>query len=446
MKTFKLIAIVLFLLPLSLLANEYLFMHLDSHRFLDNEGETTILLDYQIPYRSLLFEAGNGAYFAQVEVGISVASQDSILSQQKIDDVIGITNKYDAQSTHKSYFNRLVIPMNEDSLKIVFTARDVASDKVFSRSIFARALPKDSRLSDIELNSRILEIEESSSFMKKFQRNNRILEPAVSLIISKNHYEHAIVYTELYSREENMGENLLLVLSLSKDDKTVMEDYLDISVNSLSSALSLKIPLEDLEAGKYIGKICLLLDDIIEEKEFDLVISEEQEMLYCLFADPDEEYILMRYFMGSRLPRNWDKMKEDSKRYYVNSFWQEMALSSRMSVDGILDLIRERVDHSNQYFATIKPGWQTDMGRILVRHGMPSDIEKGHSSTESRFAIKDYQIWKYTTGHKPVYLFLDIQMNNNYRLIYVADDDMEAENPDWLRYLGSDFDVDLLRN
>lgn len=445
MKTFRLIAAVLFLLPITLLANQYLFMHLDSHRFLDQDRETVVFLDYQIPYQSLLFEAGNGAYFAQVEVGISISAQDSLLSEQKIDDVIGITNKFDAQSMQKAYFNRIAIPMDQDSLTIVFTAKDVLSEKVFSRSIFLKALPKDSRLSDIELNNRISE--DDGSYMKKFRRGNRIFEPAVSLIISKNHYDHAIIYTELYSREENLGENLLLILNLSRDDKTVMEDYLDLSVvNSLSNGLNLKIPLEDLEAGTYVGKISLLLDDIIEEKEFDLVVSEEKEILHRLFTDMDEEYALMRYFMVSKLPRNWDSMKEESKRYYISNFWKEMALTNRMSVDGIIDLVQERVDHSNQYFASIKPGWQTDMGRVYVRQGRPSDIEKGQSSTDSRFAIKDYQIWKYSTGEKPVYLFIDIQMNNNYRLIYVDGDDMEANNPDWLRYLGSDFDENLLRN
>lgn len=444
MKTYRLIIALLFLLPLSLVANQYLFMHLDSHRFLDAEANTILLVDYQIPYRSLLFEAANGAYFAQVEVTVEVVGADSLISSQKIDDVIGISNKYDAQSTQKSYFNRLAIPMDEDELTIVFEAMDITSRKVFSRQFYARALPKDSRLSDVEINSRI--IEDDSSFMKKFRRNNRILEPAVSLIISKNHYENAILYTEIYSKEENLGEQLLLILSLSRDGKTIMEEYLDVEVSSLSNALSLKIPLEDMEAGKYQGKLSLLLDEIIEEREFDLILSEEQEKLNHLFSDVDEEYMLMRYFMGSRLPRNWENMKLDSKRHYINSFWHEMALSSRMSVDTVIDMIRERVDHCNQYFTTIKPGWQTDMGRIYVRNGAPSDIDKGLSSTESRFAIKDYQIWKYSSGEKPVYLFIDIQMNNNHRLIYVSGDESEASNPDWIRYLGNDFDTDLLRN
>ena len=86
------------------------------------------------------------------------------------------------------------------------------------------------------------------------------------------------------------------------------------------------------------------------------------------------------------------------------------------------------------------------MGRIHIRQGKPDEIEKGTSSDEARFVRKDYQIWKYQGRNKAVYLFLDIQMNGNYRLIYVEGDQQESSNPDYLYYLGDDFDTSKLYN
>ncbi|HCM14751.1 MAG TPA: hypothetical protein DHW79_02165 [Candidatus Cloacimonas sp.] len=123
-----------------------------------------------------------------------------------------------------------------------------------------------------------------------------------------------------------------------------------------------------------------------------------------------------------------------------------MAVSTGMSEQRIIDLVHERVEHTNKYYSSLKPGWTTDMGRIFIRNGAPSDIEKGTSTDESRFVGKDYQIWKYSSGNRAVYVFMDIQMNNNYRLIYASGDDMEVSNPGWLSYLGRDFDTSLLRN
>jgi len=37
-------------------------------------------------------------------------------------------------------------------------------------------------------------------------------------------------------------------------------------------------------------------------------------------------------------------------------------------------------------------------------------------------------------------------MNGNFRLIYAENDDLESSNPDWMRYVGSDFDTSLLDN
>jgi len=45
-----------------------------------------------------------------------------------------------------------------------------------------------------------------------------------------------------------------------------------------------------------------------------------------------------------------------------------------------------------------------------------------------------------------VYVFVDMQMNGNYQLVYVYNDDMERSNPDYLRYLGDDFDTSKLSN
>jgi len=111
-----------------------------------------------------------------------------------------------------------------------------------------------------------------------------------------------------------------------------------------------------------------------------------------------------------------------------------------------MDMIQERIDYCNKYFGHHKAGWTTDMGRIYIRNGAPDEIDRDTSSDQSRFVRKDYQIWKYSTQRKPVYIFIDIQMSGNYRLIYVDDDDMENSDPDWLRFLGADFDTSRLEN
>lgn len=425
-------------------AQEFLNMHLDYSRFLAPNQDTILLLDYQIPYRSLIFVAKNNAYFAEVEVQVEVSNQDSLLFSQNVTDNIGIRSKHDALSNQKAYLNRMSFQLEENGYVVSFRATDINSGKVFTWDFTVDALDKNTRISDIELNSSVYP--DSSAYLRKFQRDGKVYEAQPSIILNREYHEFAHLYLELYTPEVELGEPLLLVLSLDKGNETVMEDYLDIVPQKSRESLSLKIPLTDLAAGKYSGSISLLVGEVLQNRNFEFVLAEESETMLSLFPDPDDELGLMKIFMASRAPSNWDAMNDEAKRRHVTNFWKSMALSTGMSEQAILDMVKARVDYANLHYSSLRPGWTSDMGRIYIRNGAPAEIEKGTSSDESRFVRKDYQIWKYRSGDRPVYVFIDIQMNNNYRLIYVSEDDMEVSNPDWLRFLGSDFDTSLLRN
>ena len=47
---------------------------------------------------------------------------------------------------------------------------------------------------------------------------------------------------------------------------------------------------------------------------------EEKEEEFFLFANPDEEYELMRIFLGNKIPSDWGKMNQDTKRRYITQF------------------------------------------------------------------------------------------------------------------------------
>ncbi|MCK9309454.1 MAG: GWxTD domain-containing protein, partial [Candidatus Cloacimonetes bacterium] len=105
-----------------------------------------------------------------------------------------------------------------------------------------------------------------------------------------------------------------------------------------------------------------------------------------------------------------------------------------------------RIDFANRRYGSSLAGWKSDMGRVYIRNGAPDDIERDTSSDQARFVRKDYQIWKYYTNQQPVYVFVDTQMSGKYKLIYADSDDLENSDPDWMRYLGTDFDESRLDN
>ncbi|GAB1468527.1 hypothetical protein MASR2M64_12590 [Candidatus Cloacimonadota bacterium] len=427
-----------------LLAANTLNMFIDSNRFLDKEKNTILLVDYQIPYPNLVFMAKGGGYFAEVNVSVESIRGDSIAIVQNITDNIGVSNKADTVSKLKTYMNRLSFALDNSVSELRFRAIDIYSQNSFEWQFPVEKLPSNTILSDIELNSEAYA--DTLQYLAKFHRNGVLYRSEPSILINRTLNDFAYLYMEAYIQPADTNGSNLLNLSLEKDSLIVMDEYIDYKPAKAIESISLKIPLADLSPGKYSGIVTLQSGEVTEARSFEFVLIEDIEELNCLMTDPDEEYILMRYFFGNRVPTDWNNYNTEKKRRYITQFWNSMATTTKRDVKGIMSLIQERIDFANRRYGSSLAGWKSDMGRVYIRNGAPDDIERDTSSDQARFVRKDYQIWKYYTNRQPVYVFVDTQMSGKYKLIYADSDDLENSDPDWMRYLGTDFDESRLDN
>lgn len=439
MKNIKhLLAIVLLLIVCSGLAAQTLGMFIEHHRFLDVSRQNILLIDYQIPYRNMVFLAQKGAFFSELLITVNISDQDSLIYTRSVTDNVGITNKFDAGSARKSYLNRLRFALDPGIYTVDFKARDINSKREFNWSFEVETLHPDEIVSDIELCSKV--VADTTSFMSKFKRGNVIYQSEPSILFAKEDIDFINLYFELYTNPTELDDSVFFTLSVENADSLVNELYQDLKPGSANEGITLKIPIADLAPGKYTGFLNVQAGESYAQREFTFIVVEMPEITRFLFADPDEEYKLMRYFMGSRLPGDWASLEIPTKRRFITGFWDQMAALNQLEPDQTIDLIRQRVDYCNRSFSHFDKGWTTDLGRIYIRNGAPDEIEKDQSSDETRYVRKDYQIWKYGGKIKAVYLFVDIQMSGNYKLLYVKGDDMEISNPNWQKYLGEDFD------
>lgn len=424
-------------------ASNTLNMSIDYNRFLNAQKKTILVLDYQVPYRNLLFQAGQNGYFAELQVRLELYTADSLAFAKDITDNIGIRTRSDAVSSTKNYLNRLSLLMDDPAYTLKFLATDVNSQKSFAWTFEIRELDPGSLLSDIELDAVVRA--DTLQYLSKFRRNGVLYQPEPSALINKSLQDSVYLYFEIY-RESNYAGKYSFNLKLERDTLTVINETRNIQPLSDAESLALKLPLQNLKPGRHKGYLTLSGDGISEERSFEFVLMEDTEAKLALMPNPDDEYTLMRYFLSSQLPGHWYDLDNATKQRYITQFWRNMALKTGLSLKEVMDMVQERIDYCNKYFGHHKPGWTTDMGRIYIRNGAPDEIDRDTSSDQSRFVRKDYQIWKYSTQRKPVYVFIDIQMSGNYRLIYADDDDMENSDPDWLRFLGADFDTNRLEN
>lgn len=446
MKIFKQTSLILLfvLITIRFFAVEKLNMYISTHRFMDKSGDTILNIDYQIPYRNLVFLSQKGAFFAELETVVTVARGDSVVYSRPIQDVVGISNKYDITSSGKSYLNRISLLLGKGEHQIRFETKDINAMRSFVWDFVVSPYQPKTLISDIELNSSVKA--DSSQYLDKFKRGATLYKSEPSMLFHKDTSDEMYLYYEIYPPQQLSGKKMSLMLILEQNDEIILDQLFEISPLHEVEGRTIKLPLSQLGPGLHYGTMSAYCDTLVDTRYFEFVVTEKSEQLYFAFADPDEEYNLMKYFVSSKLPSNWKSMDKEAKRYYISQFWQVLAAANGVSPEVMLSTTDARIKHSNKFYTHFAPGWTTDMGRIFIKNGAPDDIEKEQTSDDTKFVRKDYQIWRYSLKKNAVYVFIDIQMNGNYKLIHVLNDDTEFSNPDWQNYLGSEFDSSKLRN
>ena len=127
----------------------------------------------------------------------------------------------------------------------------------------------------------------------------------------------------------------------------------------------------------------------------------------------------------------YESLDLTGKTRYVINFWAEKDPTPGTLENEYLQKIMERFRYANQNFKWGKtPGWKSDRGRVIIKYGMPDDID--YHSTEAD--TKDYEVWTYNQDRKFSFVFADLRSNGNYRLIHSTKEG-EVSNPNWRDYL-----------
>jgi GWxTD domain-containing protein len=450
MKVMMKIRFVLSLLLLSccilnLIAAEKLGMFIEVKRYLDEKYNTKYDIDYQVPYKNLMFQTRGNTFYAELKVIVSIANADSVLMTKEFTNNIGVTRKYDVTTSSKSYLDRISLTLAKPGYILNLSFTDINSGKTFEWSYTTEQLSLEDKLSDMELLSAVTA--DTLSYSNKFLRNGLYYVPEPSGLVSRELHDSIFFYCEAYGIKSS---NARAVLTLLRGETPVLIKTYNFTRTSGIQRLLYPVAISALDIGSYNAVIELSDNESIYSRSYELVITEQTEQMYFIFADLEDDYQLLKYISVQKNANNWKTMSKEAKRRYISSFWAGLAAMNNQSPETLLKKYKDRVDYSNSHFSHFSKGWISDMGRIYIRNGSPTDtegdVESLTSSDDTKFVRKDYQIWKYSGHNKAVYLFVDVQMNGNFKLVYARNDEQESTYPDWRKYLGSDFDESVLEN
>lgn len=106
-----------------------------------------------------------------------------------------------------------------------------------------------------------------------------------------------------------------------------------------------------------------------------------------------------------------------AQQRYLFSFWQARDPDpTTFENERLLDM-REMFERAQKFYGnpTFRDGWRTDRGVILMKYGIPSEIEQNVQAIDS----KPFEVWTYRNLQGGVvFYFVDYQMMQNHKLVH----------------------------
>ena len=123
----------------------------------------------------------------------------------------------------------------------------------------------------------------------------------------------------------------------------------------------------------------------------------------------------------------YQNLNNSGKAKFLIEFWLKNDTHPVTNKNDLFDRILERYSYANKNFSWGKiQGWKTDRGRILIKYGMPDNIQR-YTFEES---TSPYQIWEYHGRKNYYFVFGDLRDNGKFTLLHSTKEE-EIYNPYW---------------
>lgn len=349
-----------------------------------------------------------------------------------------------------------IVDLNDTSGKATITTRTIHVD----------GYDGEINVSDIELIDYFKKTEKNEK--NEFSKSGFDIYPMVSNYLPTD-VEKLAYYFEIYNNGPTEPKVLITQFVETYSGNKLLPNYLKRTVKNLKQITPIMgaFNISKLPTGNYnlvievrdSANVVIAKDKVfvqrvnsnVQLENLTLeVIAEEQQNSYLVFEDSIDYFLESMSVIGNSFEYNvlkGDKtnLTYEMKQNYFANFWQ-----SRYGVDAISQwnvykaLIYEA---ENKYGTKLKRGFETDMGRILIKYGKPSDVEERLNEQASY----PYIIWHYyQTNNQSNVMFVFYNpsaVSKDFELLHST---MQGElvNRDWKTFVnmragGSNSRLDL---
>jgi GWxTD domain-containing protein len=395
---------------------------------IEGQSDTTksyLEIYYSFNRKQLKFSQEKEAYEAKIFLNLTIADTLGNLVENRMWNSGAKVNRWEETQVDYMILDKAEVVLEPGDYVLKLSVTDLGSESKGEASLELRAKAfgeTNLQLSDLELAFQI-EPDTSSS---KFTKSGRKILPNPSGVFT-HHMGMIYFYAELYNLVTLPTANSDYVLGFMALDSTgkVVKDFgtqtrkkpgnsavvlSGINISTLpGGGYVLKVEAEDKETGQKAQaskKITILRE---EERKSEGVESLEEVERF----KQDVAYIATPQELNM-----FDQLNPVGKQRFIEEFWKKRDPTPNTPINEFKIEHTRRIAYANFHFSRTEKasdGWQTDMGRIYILYGEPSEIER-HPLTQEE---KSWEQWNYNELQGGAYfIFVDEDGYGTYRLVH----------------------------
>ncbi len=444
---------------------------LDFARFRADESKIQLDLHYSFPDTAMSYAIQNdgtylGSLYCKVEL-LSALSSKPTTKEWIIDNA---SNTEVMQHIRNLVGVKSFVVDPGDYIVHIYI-RDLNDSTTNAERSFKVTLNKISRnrlvVSDLLIASSITPISElKDNNSQQFVRNSYFIVPNPQKEVIGSDPQ-LWLYSELYNVQQFLHDSLTVVYRIYDGaHRQVQTTLFRRAIQSDIHIESVHIPVDTLPSGLYyitmtIGEIAAVDTAFAQSKFYVLnpnrppklktIYSEDELFLSSEFATLsddriEDEFQKAKYIATKQEIELYASLTETlAKQKFMFKFWRGRDPLPETYINEKLEEYRDLIRYADKNYSNmaVKQGWKTDRGRILLKYGKPTQIDKYYTIADTR----PYEIWFYSHLQGGIqFSYVDKSGIGNFILVHSTAMG-EMRNDDWInlyvKTAGSGSGVDL---
>lgn len=387
-------------------------IYLETHLIQDKQDSTFLcFVSYKVSFPNVVFVKDNGHYSGGITLNVEAVAKDGSVVRGSATDIISVQNYSDTDDRNQFLEGILSFELRKGRYELNPLVNILNTDRHIPLSPI-RINAGDSSASKLYIVEQVSKNcdEDARYKLVNFENSIPYAVPGVRILIPVPNNKSDNVKIKLYQKEELIREETLSTIILDGFILEKCNNDIIISENSSKGELPFFI-FEDASKGLNEGYVNLNLfegDSLLSEYELNVIWPQKPRTLF----DPKFAFELLEIVEDED---TLDKILENNDDEYLQAleeFWEGKNPGGNSSYNALKTEFYTRADYALKEFATPnkRNGIYSDRGRIYIKYGEPSDIERVYSDKN-----QITEIWKYEQLNLE-FVFVDKTGFGNYRL------------------------------